>query len=78
IGRGDGNIVRLSDDTAVSHNHAIVELKAGQPVVRDLGSTNGTLVYRDGRWYRVNGESRLRTGDLLAVGTTQFRFAIGA
>jgi len=78
IGRGEGNVVRLTDDTAVSRSHAVVELKAGQPVVRDLGSANGTLVYRDGRWYRVNGESRLRTGDLLAVGTTQFRFAIGA
>lgn len=78
IGRGEGNVVCLTDDTAVSRSHAVVELKAGQPVVRDLGSANGTLVYRDGRWYRVNGESRLRTGDLLAVGTTQFRFAVGA
>jgi len=78
IGCGEECVIRLTDDTAVSRRHAVVELKAGQPVVRDLGSANGTLVYRDGRWYRVNGESRLRPGDLLAIGTTQFRFAVGA
>jgi hypothetical protein len=53
-------------------------LQSGQPVVRDLGSPTGTLIYRDGRWYRVNSESRLRKGDLIAVGNTQIRFVIGA
>ncbi len=55
-------------DPSVSRNHAVVETDAEGPVVRDLGSTNGTF---------VNGERvadrRLRPGDVVAFGNTQLR-----
>ncbi|MGA8099908.1 MAG: FhaA domain-containing protein, partial [Candidatus Cybelea sp.] len=41
IGRSDdGEIVLL--DPSVSRAHAVVQIRAGEAIVRDLGSTNGT------------------------------------
>jgi FHA domain/FhaA, N-terminal domain len=68
VGRGDeGEIVLL--DPSVSRAHAIVEFDAGEPVVRDLDSTNGTYV--NGRRVRVES---LRDGDELRFGNTRMRF----
>jgi hypothetical protein len=70
IGRGDENEVVLAD-RGVSRSHAIVDVGGTEPVVRDLGSTNGTF---------VNGERvearRLRDGDELMFGNTYMRFEI--
>jgi hypothetical protein len=53
-------------DPSVSRNHATLELRGDQVVVRDSGSTNGTF---------VNGERvqlrRLRPGDRVAFGKTE-------
>jgi len=49
---------------SVSRTHASVRLAGQGLVVRDLGSTNGTLV--NGR--RVRGDTTLREGDVLEVG----------
>src|SRR5207237_10853656 len=43
LGRADSNNLPIKDD-AVSRVHASVERIAGQYVLRDLGSSNGTLV----------------------------------
>jgi pSer/pThr/pTyr-binding forkhead associated (FHA) protein len=68
IGRSEeGEIVLF--DPSVSRVHAVVEVRAGEAVVRDLGSTNGT--YLNGR--RVETES-LRDGDELRFGNTRMRF----
>lgn len=68
IGRSDEvEIVLL--DPGVSRVHAVIEIKGGKAVVRDLGSTNGTFV--NGR--RVERET-LRDGDELRVGNTRLRF----
>ena len=53
----------------VSRAHAIVEIDAGAPLVRDLESTNGTFV--NGR--RISVEA-LRDGDELLFGNTRMRF----
>ena len=68
VGRGDESEIVLLDPS-VSRAHAIVELDAGEPVVRDLDSTNGTYV--NGRRVRVES---LRDGDELRFGNTRMRF----
>ena len=57
---------RSTDDTFVSQLHARVYLVDGQPMVEDLGSTNGT--YLNGN--RLNGARLLHPGDRLQVGNT--------
>jgi hypothetical protein len=68
VGRSEESQIVLVDPS-VSRAHAIVEIDAGAPVVRDLGSTNGTFV--NGR--RVSVEA-LRDGDELVFGNTRMRF----
>jgi hypothetical protein len=68
VGRGEESEIVLVDPS-VSRAHAIVEVDGRQPVVRDLGSTNGTFV--NGR--RVSVEN-LRDGDELQFGNTRMRF----
>ncbi len=68
IGRSEECEILLADPS-VSRAHAIVEVDSGEPMVRDLGSTNGTFV--NGR--RVERES-LRNGDELLFGKTRMRF----
>jgi adenylate cyclase len=66
IGREADCRVILQDDL-VSRHHAEVSLAGGRPVVKDLGSTNGTT---------MNGakikESNLRNGQSFMVGRTTF------
>lgn len=68
IGRGDENEVVLADPS-VSRAHALLDTGEATPVVRDLGSTNGTF---------VNGQriftQELRDGDELTFGNTRMRF----
>jgi hypothetical protein len=71
VGRGDESEIVLLDPS-VSRAHAIVEFDAGEPVVRDLDSTNGTYV--NGRRVRVES---LRDGDELRFGNTRMRFENG-
>src|SRR5512143_534044 len=54
---------------AVSRTHAEIDLERGVAVVRDRGSTNGTLV--DGR--RVT-EARLEHGQEIRFGDAVFKF----
>lgn len=68
VGRSEESEVVLVDPS-VSRLHAIVEIDAGEPSVRDLDSTNGTFV--NGR--RVKFET-LRDGDELLFGNTRMRF----
>jgi FHA domain/Protein of unknown function (DUF3662) len=68
VGRSEESEIVLLDPS-VSRAHAIVEIDAGAPVVRDLDSTNGTFV--NGRRIRVEA---LRDGDELLFGNTRMRF----
>jgi hypothetical protein len=73
--RGNARIGRSEDseivlvDPSVSRAHAVVEIRAGEPILRDVGSTNGTYV--NGR--RVRSQA-LRDGDELRFGDTKMRF----
>lgn len=67
VGRGaPPGEVCLADDSQVSRLHATVTLRAGQqPVLRDLGSSNGCFV----NGTRC-GEAELRDGDVLRFGSS--------
>jgi pSer/pThr/pTyr-binding forkhead associated (FHA) protein len=68
IGRSPENSIRL-DDTSVSSRHAELVLVAENCYLKDLGSTNGTL---------VNGQSvkevQLRAGDRIRFGKVEACF----
>ena len=70
IGRDPSNDLVLSD-AMVSRRHAILERRGDDFVIRDNGSSNGTLVNGD----RVVGEQPLGDGDLIAIGSARLLFA---
>ena len=72
VGRAPGCGVKLDEDIAVSQLHARIFQRDGQYYVEDLGSKNGTHVYRKGTRNPepVTGVTLLRPGDVLAVGQT--------
>jgi FHA domain-containing protein len=67
LGRGSSCDVVLVDDT-VSRHHAEIAVRAGQCLIRDLDSCNGTQV--NGRFV---SRERLRRGDVLLLGETEIR-----
>ena len=70
IGRGPG-VDRAFDDPAMSRQHAAIEFTGSGFRLRDLGSTNGTL---------LNGKpvqsEELHHGDRFTIGSRQFLLAI--
>jgi hypothetical protein len=69
IGRMVGSDVVVSD-SEVSRRHASITWERGQPVIRDLGSTNGTFV----NGVRTTGPRALRDGDTVGLGKVQLGF----
>src|SRR4051812_25606435 len=69
LGRADSNNLPIKDD-AVSRVHASVERIAGQYVLRDLGSSNGTLVNGE----RIIADRALHPDDEITVGHTRIVF----
>ncbi|HYO73617.1 MAG TPA: GGDEF domain-containing protein [Archangium sp.] len=72
IGREEGNhnVVDLDN---VSRRHAMIIRKQGRMLVKDLGSTNGTYLNDQ----EVTQETALRSGDLIKVGGSIFKFLTG-
>lgn len=70
IGRAAGCQIAI-DDTYVSQVHARVFARAGNYVVEDLGSTNGTYLNRK----KVAGPMTMQRGDRLQVGNTVLELA---
>jgi FHA domain len=66
LGRDPSSTIVVDDDAYVSQTHLRVFDYDGQPMVEDLGSTNGT--YHNG--VKLNGAKLLHPGDRLQVGTT--------
>ena len=66
LGRDPGCTIMIDDDAFVSQVHLRIFDYDGQPMVEDLGSTNGT--YHNG--VKLNGAKLLHPGDRLQVGTT--------
>lgn len=75
IGRQSGNDLVISDP-GVSRNHAeVVGYDDGDCLLRDLGSTNGTVV--NGSRLDKGEEHRLHDGDRITVGHTVIEFRRG-
>lgn len=72
LGRHPNNSIQLLDKI-VSKEHCILEQRDGAFVLRDLGSLNGTYVNGE----RVRGETALRHGDEIALGSTRARYDDG-
>ena len=68
VGRSSGNEIPLSDPS-VSNRHCILILRGADVLVRDLNSSNGTLI--DGK---PISETILRPGDIIQVGVIQLKF----
>jgi hypothetical protein len=69
IGRMAGSDVVVSD-SEVSRRHASITWEEGQPVIRDLGSTNGTFV----NGVRLTSPRALRDGDTIGLGKVRLGF----
>jgi FHA domain/Domain of unknown function (DUF1707) len=67
IGR-DSRCDLLIEDTTVSRWHARLERAAGQWLLTDLGSTNGTRL----NGWRIGQPVPVRAGDLVTFGTARF------
>jgi two-component system cell cycle response regulator len=72
IGREEGNHIVVDLDN-VSRRHATIIRRQGRMFVKDLGSTNGTYL-NDAE---VTQETPLRSGDLIKVGGSIFKFLTG-
>jgi pSer/pThr/pTyr-binding forkhead associated (FHA) protein len=70
VGRGPQNDVPIEEDQFASAQHARFEPRSDGVYVLDVGSTNGTFV-NGGRLVEPH---RLRPGDVVRVGETDFRF----
>ena len=73
IGRGPGCQLRVGSRT-VSRSHATISRRAGRLFLRDLASTNGSLL--NGRPV-LDGEVEVRDGDRLQVGPMNFTLSVG-
>jgi len=71
IGR-DGTCDLCVTNMSVSRRHAVLLTYEGKPVVRDLGSRNGTFV--NGKM--VRDECALHHNDMLRVGPLEYRVQI--
>ena len=66
LGRDDNCTISIQDDSYVSTLHLRIYDYDGQPMIEDLGSTNGT--YHNGT--KMHGSKLLQPGDRIQVGTT--------
>jgi two-component system, cell cycle response regulator len=74
IGRDEGNHIVVDLDN-VSRKHAKLTRRSGQVFLGDLNSTNGT--YLNDQEVPKGGETQLRSGDLIKVGGSIFKFLTG-
>ena len=72
VGREDGNDIVVPLDN-VSRKHCRFHAKGDKIYLSDLGSTNGTTLNDE----EINKETALRSGDLVKVGGSIFKFLYG-
>lgn len=73
IGRDAGCALCLADDATVSRQHAAVAWEAGQWVLRDLGSKNGTSLERPNGPEPLQSPQSLVAGLVFLVGSARVR-----
>ena len=70
IGRSDANNIVVSGNRSVSRQHAVIRCTDGVFMIKDLCSSNGTVVNQE----QLKGCQLLSDGDWFLIGTAQFRF----
>jgi pSer/pThr/pTyr-binding forkhead associated (FHA) protein len=73
IGRVDDNTFPIPEGSVSSH-HCEVWLRAGDIVIHDLNSTNGTFI----NGHQVTGEAVLKAGQILRLGQVEIRLEDGS
>ena len=73
IGRSKDNDIDLLEDTSASHFHCKIDVLAGQAVISDLNSSNGTWV--NGK--KISKPVTLKHGDKILVGDSVLRLRVG-
>jgi len=70
------NVLKVSDSLEVSRSHLEIVLEGWLVMVRDLGSSNGTILtlpgkpperLRDGQLYQLEAMAEISLGDVVAV-----------
>lgn len=72
FGRHPANDVVLADET-VSAQHCYVARRGDRYILRDLNSTNGTLLNSK----RITGEEELKPKSVIQIGSSEFMFNAG-
>lgn len=78
VGPIDVDLGSIPEGAYVSRRHARIELRAGDWILVDLGSSNGTFKLGETDFERVDGEVTLADGDEIALGNARFVFRTGA
>ena len=73
VGRAAGNRLQLPQDDLVSREHARLSCEGDGCMIEDLGSTNGTHLWRDDGWRSITSEP-LSDRDIVVIGATVLRF----
>ncbi len=71
LGRSHTAGIRIDEET-VSRSHALLSLREGRAVIRDLGSSNG--LFLNGR--RIVGQSPVSDGDTIGLGSAEVVLSI--
>ncbi|MEQ1504079.1 MAG: FHA domain-containing protein, partial [Myxococcota bacterium] len=71
IGRARSNTIQIRDDAGVSRKHCSIRVERGRFVLRDEGSTKGTMV--DGELVRT---AVLTGGETIRIGDTRYVFRV--
>jgi pSer/pThr/pTyr-binding forkhead associated (FHA) protein len=72
VGRVEDNMFQIAE-TSVSSHHCEVLLRGSDVVIKDLNSTNGTFINDQ----PVTGESVLKPGQTLRLGTVELKLETG-
>ena len=72
MGRAKDNELRIQDDSVSKAHAALVMNKAGDLLVADTGSTNGTFV--NGERLTYGASQQINNGDVVGFGFIEVRF----
>ena len=72
IGRSDEAIIRINYDDFCSRKHALLYWENTKCFVKDLDSTNGTLVNNN----RISKKTELHNGDIIGLGETKLAISV--
>jgi len=67
IGRNPENLLQFADPS-ISRRHAIIEFKDNKLLLRDMQSTNGTYIFKNGYFEKIDSETEIKVGDVIKFG----------